>query len=344
VSKATTSKNPALLALNGLLVMAIAGLSYQTFNPEIDQSNLANFGGISTNEGDMQPISIGFANSITVQQSPTDSVPIDSTPATVVETSKSQTIATNIALVNKSLKGFNGGAAILNAKGELVGEGADPFKLFEPASALKVATVMYWLQMRNPQDVVPTFGNRKAIDVAKQTLQISNNSDAERMGQEIRLVEYESQFRALTGNNSLVVGNASGCPRTTYGINPSDSSDPHYCDGQNKTGKQNQMSAFDIAKSTFALDQHLASKSLKLSDAMTPSYENEFSGSSPAGSVIFKTGTIGVIKSLTGKVVDKYGVVYYFAFLNEGTDHSFAKSWHKAEIDFIYNGRLKPLK
>lgn len=334
MSKTTTVnyKNKFGLALVNLGLMAgFAGLGIKTFIPaDNSQSNhMSAFGGINLSQDASQaPTNSNLSISSLIK-------PELVAPANSESTKLSDFLDPD--LTDKALKGFNGGAVIIDDTGKIVGKGFEPFKLLEPASTVKVVTTTEFLRKHKPDKVLSSFNGKKVIKIVKSILSVSDNVLAEDVAKDVGFDLIQTNFRNYTKLPKLTLGNGSGCPGTSSG------NDTHLCQGKSLTGRANRVSAYAIALASLELDKIITGYNLNLGQALTPSLENEFGSNMKAGTVHYKTGTLPStgIKSLTGKVVTKSGKAYYFAFINEGLDLNYAENWHHAVIEYIFTGKLK---
>lgn len=352
MTKSTSNRNNSrvITFLNVGLICTVLGLGFKTLNPELEtSSSMSAFGGINLAQGETQQrTTLQFTSQSLIQQSivePVKSVSpitsnVDNTPVAG---------ALDPAVLSKGLEGFNGTAAIFGPSGEIIAQsypsnadGSKPavMPVTKPASTLKIISAMYFLKKFKPTEKLSAFGGKTALQAVNDILLVSDNKGAENLAIDVGIDSIQSQMRLLTGNQSLTIGNGSGCPRKTFGF------DTHDCSGENLTGRTNTMTAIDVGKAVIEFQKTMQSYGLGLKDVMTTSYADEFAPGMPAGAAVWKTGTLNDIKAEAGqiyKIENGKVVTYTFVFINEGPDHGYAKNWHAALKALIYTGRLRPL-
>jgi D-alanyl-D-alanine carboxypeptidase len=224
----------------------------------------------------------------------------------------------NTAKLQSSMSGLNGAFVVTDVTGRVVASvGKDT--MLPPASVSKLFTTVAAIDAYAPSDPRSVLSYNHIRDL-KQATSSSNNVYFERLADEIGVDYIQSTIRRITNNNSIVIGNGSGCTDYTRG----DSA--HGCSGRSKTHRPTRISVGDTVKVLKYLHQRLTANGKQLYEVMGTNIDGQSTVADRYSSLRYivtaKTGTLSGIYSLAGVMYGPNNETIYFATVVKGAKAS----------------------
>jgi hypothetical protein len=240
---------------------------------------------------------------------------------------------TDPAKVQKAMAGTSGGFAVIDSSGELIA-GVNEKDQLHPASVAKLLTTAAAMEkypIGHPKSVLST----RRIAALKAASASSNNVYFDALADEIGTDYIQESIRKITKNDSILIGNGSGCNDYTT------SSGRSSCGGSTRTGRPTKISTYDIVKVVKHMDQALSKTGMGLEDVTGSTDNNSTVAGRYAGSlnrkITAKTGSLPSQSryALAGKIYGPDGEVVYFATITIGDKRNMITK-HIKVINSVY--------
>lgn len=221
----------------------------------------------------------------------------------------------NLMKLQNQIADVNGAFVVTDVKGRVIASKAKD-TLLPPASVAKLFTTTAAIDAYAPTDPRFVLSYNHIRDL-KEANSSSDNVYFERLADQIGIDYIQSTIRRITNNNSIVIGNGSGCGSNTRG----DSA--HTCSGRSKTGRKTMISVGDTVKVLKYLHQRLGDNNKQLWEVMGSNIDHSSTVSDRYSSLKYivtaKTGTLSGIYSLAGVMYGPNNETIYFATIMKGT-------------------------
>jgi hypothetical protein len=222
----------------------------------------------------------------------------------------------NAYKLQDAMRGVKGAFVVTDSTGKVIAAvGKDT--MLPPASVSKLFTTVAALEafpVNDPRSLL-NYNNIGHLKIANSS---SDNLYFERLADRIGIDTVQSTIRRITGNNSIVIGNGSGCGNTTRG------NGEHSCGGRSKSGRSTKISVGDTVKVVQYLDLKLRSNGRRMEDVLGSNFDGNSTLSDRykgtiRNAVTGKTGTLNGLFSLAGIMYGPYNQTVYFATVTEGS-------------------------
>jgi hypothetical protein len=299
-------KNQASKLLNVAISAAVSVVTVTTIAPKVEAIPVVNRYNYTT-----------YTNPYTRPIDPPKAQMIKPTTAPAnKQFSYNNTNYINAYKLQDAMRGVKGAFVVTDSTGKVIAAvGKDT--MLPPASVSKLFTTVAALEafpVNDPRSLL-NYNNIGHLKIANSS---SDNLYFEALADRIGIDNVQSTIRRITGNNSIVIGNGSGCGNTTRG------NGEHSCGGRSKSGRSTKISVGDTVKVVQYLDLKLRSNGKRMEDVLGSNFDGNSTLSDRykgtiRNAVTGKTGTLNGLFSLAGIMYGPANQTVYFATVTEGS-------------------------